>query len=620
MTRVMVAGFGAVVLALTGLSVTAGPVSAASTSDVAAGMATMMQSYDSSTGVIGNDSWWGSAVALSTLETYHQTTGDSSYDYAISTVFNNNAPSKFQTDSLDDTLWWTLAWIRAFDITGNQTYLQRAEDETTYLHGFWDSTCGGGVWWSAAKTYKNAITNELFLEATAELHNRVPGDSTYLNWAQAEWSWFSGSGMINSKHLVNDGLDNCANNGQTTWTYNQGVILAGLAELSKATGDTSLLTTAQTIADAAISALTVNGVLVEPCEPSCGPDGPSFKGIFVRSLRTLATVAKTTRYDSFFQAQADSILAHDATSTHQFGLVWAGPPTNPTTPTQASAEGALISSLGPAPFGPVMSGIATRCLDVLHSSNTNGTAVQLWTCNGSGAQNWESYPDGTLRAFGKCLDATGNGTGNGTKTELWDCGGTANQVWNAYNGGYRNPVSGRCLDDPSSSATDGTQLQLWDCNGTAAQQWSTPGGVAPSSALSGVPATSTIQAESDNAQSGSVAEATTDTGAGQDLGYLTDGDWLQYNLINFGSTGLHTFSARVASGAASGVSGVIEVHLDSLSNPSIGSFSLASTGGWQTWTTVPASISATTGTHTVYLKFTTSSGQDFVNLNWFTFG
>jgi hypothetical protein len=617
MRRTLIAALGSIVLVLAAQ----GGAVAVDSGPARAGMVTLMGSYDSGTGIIGTSSWWGSGVALSAVETYHQATGDTSYDYAMSGAFNNNDPSRFETGSLDDDLWWTLAWIQAFDITGNAAYLQRAQDEAAFVHGYWDGTCGGGVWWSSAKTYKNAITNELFLEATAALHNRVSGDTTYLSWAQSEWSWFNGSGMINSKHLVNDGLTSgCANNGQTTWTYNQGVVLAGLSELSRATADTSLLTTAQTIADAAISALTVNGVLVEPCEPSCGPDGPSFKGIFVRDLRTLASTAGTSKYESFFQAQAASIEAHDTSSGNQFGLVWAGPVGSPTTSTQASAEAALVAALGPPPVGPVSSGIAGKCLDVSSSSSADGTSVQLWGCNGSGAQSWEAYPDGTLRALGKCLDATGNGTANGTKTELWTCGGTANQVWSSYNGGYRNPVSGRCLDDPNSSTTNGTQLQLWDCNGSAAQQWSAPGhGALAAAGGTGVSATSTIQAESDAAQSGTQTEATTDPGGGQDVGYLSNGDWLQYNSVNFGSVGLRTFSARVASGAPAGVSGTVEVHLDSLTNAAIGSFSVASTGGWQTWSTVPAAISATTGSHTVYLKFSTGSGQDFVNLNWLTF-
>lgn len=123
--------------------------------------------------------------------------------------------------------------------------------------------------------------------------------------------------------------------------------------------------------------------------------------------------------------------------------------------------------------GPVRSGIAGKCLDDNGDSGTNGTAVQLWSCNGSDAQWWQLRTDGSLRAVGKCLDADAGGTADGTKVQIWDCNGGANQVWQPYDGGYRNPASGRCLDDPSSSTADGTQLQLWDCNGTGAQKWTT---------------------------------------------------------------------------------------------------------------------------------------------------
>jgi hypothetical protein len=123
--------------------------------------------------------------------------------------------------------------------------------------------------------------------------------------------------------------------------------------------------------------------------------------------------------------------------------------------------------------GAVKSGIAGKCLDLNAGNSTNGTKIQIWGCNGTGAQSWTASGD-TLQTSGKCLDATALGTANGTKIQIWDCNGGTNQVWQSYNGGYRNPVSGRCLDDPAASTTDGTQLALWDCNGSAAQKWSAP--------------------------------------------------------------------------------------------------------------------------------------------------
>ena len=73
--------------------------------------------------------------------------------------------------------------------------------------------------------------------------------------------------MINSDGLVNDGLHRCVNNGGTTWTYNQGVILGALAELWRATGEPEPLRRAHLIASSAITLLVdPGGILREPCE------------------------------------------------------------------------------------------------------------------------------------------------------------------------------------------------------------------------------------------------------------------------------------------------------------------------------------------------------------------
>ncbi|MEU3840356.1 glycoside hydrolase family 16 protein [Streptomyces sp. NPDC028635] len=131
---------------------------------------------------------------------------------------------------------------------------------------------------------------------------------------------------------------------------------------------------------------------------------------------------------------------------------------------------------------------------------------------------------------------------------------------------------------------------------------------------------SPVQAESYDSQSGTITEATSDSGGGQNIGAVANGDWALYKGVNFGSTAARQFYARVASGAASGVSGLLEVRLDSRSNAPIGSFALANTGGWQSWRTVPANIGAVTGVHDVYLTFTSGQPADFVNVNWFDFG
>jgi chitinase len=140
----------------------------------------------------------------------------------------------------------------------------------------------------------------------------------------------------------------------------------------------------------------------------------------------------------------------------------------------ATATGGSQPPPGGGRTGPI-TGIAGKCVDVAAANSANGTAVQIYACNGSAAQSWTVGSDSTIRALGKCMDISSAGTANGTKIQLWDCNGTGAQAWQAQaNGTLRNPTSGRCLDATGPSSADGTRLQIWDCFASSNQVWHLP--------------------------------------------------------------------------------------------------------------------------------------------------
>lgn len=146
------------------------------------------------------------------------------------------------------------------------------------------------------------------------------------------------------------------------------------------------------------------------------------------------------------------------------------------------SQGQFTIPTGSSPTSPpdgartgAITGVGGKCVDVASAGSANGTAVQLYDCNGSSAQSWTVGTDGTIRALGKCLDVTGQGTANGTKIQLWDCNGSGAQQWTTETDGHlKNPQSGRYLDAPGGNTTNSTRLQIYDRNTNPWQTWHLP--------------------------------------------------------------------------------------------------------------------------------------------------
>ena len=132
----------------------------------------------------------------------------------------------------------------------------------------------------------------------------------------------------------------------------------------------------------------------------------------------------------------------------------------------------VYSGGGGGSTGGAIVGLDGKCVDVRSSGTADGTPVQLYTCNGTAAQQWSFHGDGTVRAFGKCLDVASGSTVDGAKVQLWTCNGTGAQQWvHTGENDLVNPQADKCLDVTDWNSADSTQLQIWTCAGTENQKW-----------------------------------------------------------------------------------------------------------------------------------------------------
>jgi streptogrisin C len=120
----------------------------------------------------------------------------------------------------------------------------------------------------------------------------------------------------------------------------------------------------------------------------------------------------------------------------------------------------------------IVSNWNNKCIDVPNSNFSDGVPLQMYGCNGTGAQKW-TFVNGTLQTSNnKCMDVAWGSTANGAVIQIVTCNGNpAQQFVLSAAGDLVNPQANKCVDIKDWNGNDGAALQLWDCAGTANQKW-----------------------------------------------------------------------------------------------------------------------------------------------------
>ena len=303
--------------------------------------------YNLETGLWDTTSWWNGANVLSTLINNAKLCQDDSFKEIVAYTFENTKEfevaatdekpawicKNYINDYYDDEGWWALAWLDAWEYTGEQRYLDMANIIFADITTGWSND--GGLYWKKGLTYRGSISNGLAMTLATRLHmagtKNVNGKSA-LKWATTIWDWMKASNLLDSNGNIQDGVRTVNGEDSITenvWTYNQGVVLTGLVNLYKITGKETNLKSAENIAEATLNRMTNdNLILVEfLCEPdNCDSDAKQFKGVFMRHLMYLNQHSPKKEYEFFILKNIESIWTNSMLyGTVSPGTIWDKP-------------------------------------------------------------------------------------------------------------------------------------------------------------------------------------------------------------------------------------------------------------------------------------------------------
>ena len=155
----------------------------------------------------------------------------------------------------DDNAWVIIAFAEAYELTGEQPYLDRARETARFVLSGWDDQLGGGIWWHASHKdgSKNACANGPAAVGFLRLAQLGPKDEAD-GWATAarktvDWTrnkLQASDGLFDDRIIVATGE---VKRGKLT--YNSALMLRAELGLYVRTGQSEYLKDAQRIGKAA---------------------------------------------------------------------------------------------------------------------------------------------------------------------------------------------------------------------------------------------------------------------------------------------------------------------------------------------------------------------------------
>jgi uncharacterized protein YyaL (SSP411 family) len=152
---------------------------------------------------------------------------------------------------VDDNTLTGMTYLECYDATNGakkQAYLQSAEAIANWLmkSGQWDSTYGGGFWWSDSKTLKPTQSNGLAMQLFLRLY-KITGNADYRAWAISIKNWLESQMYDNSDGLYIWEITNGTKN-STNFTYDNAIMIDADLLYASVMHDPSYLAKAENLA------------------------------------------------------------------------------------------------------------------------------------------------------------------------------------------------------------------------------------------------------------------------------------------------------------------------------------------------------------------------------------